>query len=149
MLRAMTRVPGHWLVVLLALAVASCSGTMAPRELTAQDKSEIEQRVRARWQTLSTRDFEKSWDYTTPAFREVFPKQLYINKFSYAVEWELTAVEIINYDVDAAVVSVAVRVMSKPTKLTSQASQAIGAVPLTFRERWIYVAGEWWYSANA
>ena len=44
--------------------------------------------------------------------------------------------------------SVAVRVMSEPVKHTSSASRAVGAIPHTFIERWIYDEGEWWHSAN-
>jgi hypothetical protein len=73
---------------------------------------------------------------------------LYAQKFSYAVEWELTGVEIVNYDGDAAVASVVVRVMSKPTKQTSAASVAIGAIPVDLRERWIFAEDQWWFSAN-
>ena len=97
---------------------------------------------------MSDRDFEKAWDYTTPAFRAIFPKQLYVKKFSYAVEWELTAVEVVNYDASAAVASVVARVMSTPTKQTSSASVAIGTIPNNLRERWIFADGEWWFSAN-
>jgi len=43
---------------------------------------------------------------------------------------------------------VTARVMSKPLKLTSTASQALGAVPIAVHEKWIYIDGEWWFSAN-
>jgi hypothetical protein len=43
---------------------------------------------------------------------------------------------------------VVVRVMSKPTKQTSAAAKAIGAMPRELRERWILVDREWWFSAN-
>ena len=54
----------------------------------------------------------------------------------------------VSYDAPAAVSSVAVRVMSKPVKLTSTASQAIGAVPVTVHEKWMFIDGEWWFSAD-
>jgi hypothetical protein len=38
--------------------------------------------------------------------------------------------------------------MSKPTKQTSSASVAIGAIPTNLRERWIFAEGQWWFSAN-
>jgi hypothetical protein len=64
------------------------------------------------------------------------------------VDWELTGVEVLNYDAVAAVASVAVRVMSEPTKRTSTASFELGAVPVTFHEKWLFIDGEWWHSAN-
>ena len=104
--------------------------------------------MRERWQTKIDRDFGKTWEYSTPNFREVFSKSLYVHKFSYMVEWRLTGVEVGNYDADAAVASVAARVMTKPTKQTSTASGAIGAVPVTIREKWMLIDGEWWHSTN-
>lgn len=74
--------------------------------------------------------------------------QLYVKGFSYGLDWELTEVEILNYDGGAAVASVAVRVMSKPAKQTSQAAFRGGAVPMTIIEQWLYVDGQWWYSAT-
>jgi hypothetical protein len=38
--------------------------------------------------------------------------------------------------------------MSSPIKQTSAASVAIGAVPVTINERWMFIDGEWWHSAN-
>jgi hypothetical protein len=43
---------------------------------------------------------------------------------------------------------VVARVMSEPTKRTSTASELIGATPRNIRERWIFMDGEWWFSAN-
>ena len=60
----------------------------------------------------------------------------------------MTGIEVVNYDAPAAVASVAVGVMSEPTKFTSTASQAVGAVPVIVHERWINIDGEWWFSAN-
>ncbi|MHA7816238.1 MAG: hypothetical protein ACX93N_07165 [Pseudohaliea sp.] len=105
-------------------------------------------RAEARWHALEQRDFDTAWTFTSPAYREVFPKPLYRQKFSYMVEWQLTGVEFVTYDAGAAVASVAARVMSEPVKHTSAASAAIGAVPTRFVEQWVYVDGEWWFSAT-
>ncbi len=109
---------------------------------------DLEQRVRARWQALEVRDFDRVWSFASPNYRKNFPVKLYSYNFSYAVEWELTSIEVVHYDAGAAVASVSVRVMSKPTKQTSVASQAIGALPVTFHEQWIKVDGEWWHSVT-
>jgi hypothetical protein len=61
----------------------------------------------------------------------------------------LTAIEVTNYDAPAAVASVAARVMSKPLKQTSTASMALGAIPVTVNEKWVFVDGQWWFSADA
>ena len=137
--------PGLCLALLLSVVLTGCG---APQELSPKEISQLEQRVRERWEARSAHDFGKEWEYSTPNYRRSFPKSLYIHKFSYALNWELTGLEVLNYDAGAAVASVAVRVMSEPTKLTSTASRAVGAVPLTIHEKWIRMDGEWWYSAN-
>ena len=133
---------------LLGLLLVLLAGCINTGQLTETQRSELDQRVRERWQALEQKDFKKAWEYSSPNYRAIFSKQLYAKKFSYAVEWELTGVEIVNYDSVAAVASVVVRVMSKPTKQTSSASLAIGAIPTTRSERWIFSEGQWWFSAN-
>ena len=138
-------VAGTLLVLLFAVLPGGCADS---DQLSEQERAALEQRVRERWQTLVDRDFEKTWEYSTPAFRRIFSKSLYLGNFSYATEWELTGIEVLNYDARAAVASVAVRVTSKPIKQTSAASMALGAIPYTFREKWLNIDGQWWYSAN-
>lgn len=144
---------GFWRVAalapLLALVFTGCGlSPRAPEKLTPELSAQLEQRVRDRWQTLADREFDKTWEFSTPSFKEVFPKQLFVRGFSYGVEWELTGIEILNYDGRAAVASVAARVMSKPVKPTSEASKALGAVPTIVNERWLFIDGQWWYSSR-
>ena len=133
------------IIVTIFAVLAGCSGVQT---LSEKQRTALEQRVTERWQALEAREFERAWEYTSPAYRAVFPKQLYRKKFSYAVTWELTGVKVVNYDSSAAVASVVVRVMSEPTKRTSKASELIGATPASVRERWIFTDGQWWFSAN-
>ena len=135
--------------VILAIALAGLLGACASvPPLTETMKAQLLERAEARWHALEQRDFDTAWTFTSPAYREVFSKALYRQKFSYMVEWQLTGVEFVTYDARAAVASVAARVMSEPVKHTSAASAAIGAVPTRFVEQWVYVDGEWWYSAT-
>ena len=134
--------------VVFAVVLAVLTGCSGVQTLSEKQRSALEQRVTERWQALEAREFERAWEYTSPAYRAVFPKQLYRKKFSYAVTWELTGVKVVNYDSSAAVASVVVRVMSEPTKRTSTASELIGATPASVRERWIFTGGQWWFSAN-
>lgn len=141
-------VHGAFAVLFMAMLLSPTSWAGAVEGLSSDQVAELDHRVRERWQTLTDRDYEQAWGYSTPVYRSVFPKDLYVLQFSYAVERELTGVEVLNYDAAAAVASVAVRVMSKPVKLTSAASQALGAVPVTVNEKWILVDEKWWHSAS-
>ena len=133
--------------VLLSL-VTILGGCAASKTLTPDDVEHLESRAKARWELLEQRDWSAAYDFMSPAYRDVFTRDMYERRFSYMVQWELTSVEVVNYDAAAAVASVAVRVMSRPVKQTSAASKAIGAVPSRFVEQWILQDGEWWYSAN-
>ena len=72
---------------------------------------------------------------------------MFLNKFGRGVRWELTGIDIIHYDADAAVASVAIGVMSESTKQTAQAS-GVGPVPDTIKEHWFLIDGEWWNNAK-
>jgi hypothetical protein len=144
-LRCKSRLGAVSLIVVILGMLIACS--QEPEWNEAQ-RTALEQRVRLRWQALEVRDFDKAWEFSSPKYRASFPKHLYARNFSYAVAWELTGVEILNYDSDAAVASVVARVMSKPTKQTSSASVKIGMIPTYLRERWIFAEGQWWFSTN-
>ena len=140
------RLPAIALLLALSGLLSSCA---RQDSLSEEQVGALEDRVFERWESLISRDFKQAWSFGTPAFKEAFPQKLYPLKFSYSLDWELTSIEVVNYDARAGVASVVVRVMSKPTKQTSAASKALGAVPVNFREQWILIDGEWWYSANA
>lgn len=135
--------PGALATVLAIVVLAGCAS--APR-MTDDEQARLLERVESRWRALEQRDFDAAYEFTSPAYREVFSKSLYEKKFSYMVEWELTGVEFLTYDADAAVASVAARVMSNPVKHTSAASAALGAIPRKQVEKWIFVDGQWWFS---
>lgn len=136
------------LLSLVLLPGCAALGTEnAPDKPTAEQVAQLEKRAEERWQAMIAKDFARVYDYSTPVFRSSFPKNLYVLKFSSLAEWELTGLEYVEYDARAAVASVAVRVMSKPSKQTQTASE-YGAVPLTITEKWFLIDGQWWYSAN-
>lgn len=134
------------LAISLVLTLNGCS---RPQELTPALELQLQERVTERWRLIIGKDYEGAWELTTPNYRRIFPKHLYSKNFSEMIDRELTEVEVLTYDADAAVASVAVRVMSKPTKFSSAASKAIGALPATIFEQWILIDGVWWYSAKA
>jgi hypothetical protein len=135
-----------WKALAVTLCLAVLAGCASAPKMTDAEQARLLERVEARWRALEQRDFGTAYEFTSPAYREVFSKTLYEKKFSYMVEWELTGVEFLTYDAEAAVASVAARVMSKPVKHTSAASAALGAVPTKQVEKWVFVDGQWWFS---
>jgi hypothetical protein len=136
-------------IALLSLALLSgCSRGPTEETLSLEEEAALIERVSQRWHAMEAKDFEAVYEYMTPNYRSIFPKHMFLNNLGYDVNWELTEVEVVNYDARVAVASVVVRVMSEPTKLTSEASIAIGALPAVVREKWILIDGEWWNSAK-
>ncbi|MEZ5555145.1 hypothetical protein [Haliea sp.] len=148
MLDAMYRISAA-LLMACVLTLASGCGTAPgkPQTLSPAEVAALEDRVRGRWQAIIDRDFEAAYEFASPNYRAVFSKSMFIRNFSYSLDWQLTAVEVLAYDAEAAVASVAVRVMSKPIKQTSVSAQ-FGFMPSTVRERWVSINGEWWHSAS-
>jgi hypothetical protein len=138
----------NYLQVLILVVLATIGGCASSPQLTENDKREILARAEARWNALEVRDWAAAYSFTTPAYRSVFTEAMYKARFSYMVEWELTSVELLNYDARAAVASVAVGVMSRPVKPTSAASQALGATPVRIVEQWVERDGLWWYGGR-
>ena len=136
------------LLLVIALLAACVDKPENSQALTPEQMKALEIRVEERWHARIAHDWGAAWEYSSPAYREVFPKHLYVKKFSYTANWELTGVEVTNYDPSAAVASVVVGVMSRPTKLTSEAARAIGPMPRQLDERWILIDSEWWFGGN-
>ncbi len=141
----------RWLLAIALLSLALLSGcSRGPTEdtLSLEDEAALIERVSQRWYAMESKDFDAVYEYMTPNYRSIFSKRMFLNNFGYDVNWELTEVEVVNYDARVAVASVVVRVMSEPAKPTSEASKMIGALPAVVREKWILIDGEWWNSAK-
>ena len=130
---------------LVSLVMVACS---APAQLSDTEKSVLIQRVSERWRCLERNDYACAYEYLSPAFRTVFSREMYVNRYFSQQDRVLTGVKLVAYDRDAAVASVRVGVMSRPLKDTSSASRAIAVTPLTLNEAWLWEGGKWWYHEN-
>jgi len=115
--------------------------------LTDEQKAALVSRVEEKWRAMERRDFAAVYEYTTPNYRKVFSKPMFLNRFAFDLRWQLTGVEILNYDAEAAVASVAVRVMSEPANETALAP-GVGKISNTVKEQWFLIDGEWWNNAK-
>ena len=130
-------------VLSLSLVVmAACS---VPEKLSESKKTVLIQRVSDRWQCLERNDYACAYEFTSPAYRRVFSREMYVNRYFSQTERVLTGVKLVAYDRDAAVASVRVGVMSGPLKNTPSASRGIAVTPLSLDEAWLRSGGKWWY----
>jgi len=116
-------------------------------ELADEQQAALVKRVEEKWRAMERWDFASVYEYTTPNYRKVFSKPMFLNRFAYDIRWELTGVEILHYDAEAAVASVAVQVMSEPAKQTTSGPGG-GKLFTTVKEKWFLIDGEWWNNAK-
>ncbi len=135
----------HLSILFFCILMTACAGFGG---LSEESERLLKQRVAERSEYLFRGDYERAWEYFSPNYRSVFPKHLFAKQFSTDLERRLTGVDVLEYDAAAAVASVAVRVMSRPTKQTSSASVAVGALPATINEKWVFIDGQWWFSVK-
>ena len=127
---------------LILVVMAACS---VPEKLSESKKAVLIQRVSDRWQCLERNDYACAYEFTSPAYRRVFSREMYVNRYFSQTERILTGVNLVAYDRDAAVASVRVGVMSGPLKNTPSASRGIAVTPLSLDEAWLQSDGKWWY----
>ena len=126
-------------------SVLLSQGCALQSEITDESKQYLVQRVEERWDLLAKRDYFNAWLFSTPEFRRLFSQDTYYIKFHGMVEYELTGVQLLAYDVDAAVASVAVRVMISPRPGASAASLAFGKTSTSIDEKWKRVDDSWYF----
>jgi len=115
--------------------------------LSEKQQAALVNRVEEKWRAMERRDFAAVYEYTTPNYRKVFSKHMFLNKFGHGIQWQLTGVDVLNYDAEAAVASVGVRVMSGPTTQTLSVHGS-GVIADTVKEQWLLIDGEWWNNAK-
>ena len=124
------------------LILLGCAG---PSVLTQELQDNLVERIERRWEFYAVRDYSGAWDFSTPEYKRIFPRESYYKNFHGLLDLELTGVRLLAYDASAAVASVAVRVMISPRPGAPAASLALGKTPTTIDERWKLVGGNWYY----
>lgn len=123
---------------------ALLSGCAADRELTREQGESLLERVNAHWEFLSAFQYEDAWEYTTPAYRAAFPRELYPLKFGMYLDSRLTGARIVAYSPAEQMATVEVAVETRRRK--DLGPSAYGDVPVTTKssEFWKLVGGSWY-----
>ena len=133
---------------LCLLPLVGCAGMLPQAEKsidpeqgwTEQVQSQLAARVLARWDALIAGNFDKAYEFETPAYRSVFSIQQYRGRFGSAVGWKSARILSTKYDENH---TVAVSVAVDYEALVSGAGnvRSVREMP----EKWLYSDGEWWY----
>jgi len=111
------------------------------------DKKELEQLVKARWDTIIKYDFGETYKYETPNYRAVFTKDLFVSRYSYNVAWNLTKIRKIKYDSATKVATVTNLVETKPRN-SKGLDATVKTASVEIREKWLHIKGRWWHSSS-
>ena len=133
----------------MPLARLAIAALLIPLLVACGDRSPelqpLDERVLARWNHMIGRDFQAAWEFHTPGFRQTSPQQAFANEMAQrpvrwtSVEWRGAEC---GEDVCEVTVRVGFRAVGAPSGLSSV------EVTRDIRETWLWIDGQWWYSAS-
>lgn len=120
-------------LVALATLGAIVSGCAS---LTATPEERVTQRAQARWTALVAGQFDKAYQYLSPAYKAAVPADRYRARFGGAASWQNAQVLAASCGPDKCDVKIRVRV-----KLATGGNLAIDT---EVQETWLLDDGQWW-----
>ncbi len=127
------------LIALLAMMLTACSPPPTDEEVVAE-------RSQARWDALVTNDFEGSYAYQSPAYRqETTPTEHIVGLSRRRITW--TSAEVTDVACDEGRCEVTINVGYRADGAPGALSGMENARPV--REIWVRLDDQWWYSDSA
>jgi len=124
-----------------------CGFQLAAKEIEKAELDSLINRVESRWKTIAAHSFGDTYEYETPTYKKVFPKSLYVNMFSYSVNWHLTGVTGVSFDSKSGVATVIVDVETKSVHPVGMPADET-VIPVKFNEKWLHINDQWWHSST-
>ena len=126
-------------LTLAAATLVGCASAPTAPVTPATPEQAVSERAQQRWDRLLVRDFEKAYDYLTPAYRDLKTPTQYASSFSNGAAWKSAKVDTVSCEsaerctatVKLEVVVLA-RGFSKPLEST-------------LYETWLLDEGQWWF----
>lgn len=123
--------PGFLLLV--ALSVASWAGA-------AEGTDELRARVEARWAALVAGDFDRAYEFETPAYRKIYTAQQFRARFGRDLRWkQARVVEIELRRPEVATVAVEIEYSIFASGRGMMEDKTVDT------ETWLRVDGQWWH----
>lgn len=130
-------------ILLSAMVLAGCQ-----QEAEQRPASEVvQERAQARWDALVDEEFATAWDYYTPGFRQMAPRdQFAADMDARPVQWNAASVISVECQEEDSKCEVLTEVTYQP----SGGPKELQSVEVTrdLREEWLFMDGQWWYSAQ-
>lgn len=109
------------------------------------DESKLKSRVESRWALMIDRDFEKTYQYFTPAYRKLYDFDGYLDELqtSGSVEW--VSARYLTSVVSNEGADVEVEIDYKLALPDASMNDAVGQISTQMNENWVWSSGQWWY----
>lgn len=105
----------------------------------ADEKERLAARVLARWNAIIKRDYDKVYQFATPTYRKIYPKEHFFGNYAAQLKYEkvkVREIEFQNPEKTSAKVVVDVT-------FTTQDGQFHLTSPVV--EKWVKEEGKWWH----
>jgi len=117
----------------LALSITSMAGAAA-------NMDDLRERVEARWTALIAGDFDRVYEFETPAYRKIYPAQQFRANFGQGLRWK--RIKVVQIDLNQPeVAKVAVEVEYG----FYVAGRGMMDDKVVSTETWLRLDGQWWH----
>ncbi|WP_376692648.1 hypothetical protein [Wenzhouxiangella sp. EGI_FJ10409] len=130
-------------ILLSAMVLAGCQQEAEQRPAPEV----VKERAQARWDALVDEEFATAWDYYTPGFRQMAPRDDFeADMGARPVQWNAASVISVECQEEDSKCEVLTEVTYQP----SGGPKELQSVEVTrdLREEWLFMDGQWWYSAQ-
>ena len=130
---------GLWAFLgILALVLTACA------ELKVQDPEQaVKQRVTERWEAVIANDWDRVYEFATPAYREAYSKTHFFNQYGGQVDREGIEITKLTFE-DAEQTSAKVGLVLTFSTLGMTPGELYRGTQF-IEETWVKVDGQWWY----
>jgi hypothetical protein len=106
----------------------------------AEGTDELRTRVEARWAALIAGDFDRAYEFQTPAYRKIYTAQQFRARFGEALRWkQARVVEIELKRPEVATVAVEIEYSIFVSERGMMEDKVVDT------ETWLRVDGQWWH----
>ena len=98
-----------------------------------------------RWEALINKDFEQTYGYYSPSYRKLYPLRHYLSSTGSSVRWLSVNIKDSQYADTRAEVRVE---LNYQLDFPMGAGEDFGTMTDEYKEIWLWVDGQWWYTSD-
>lgn len=126
-------------IMLCAVGLSSCS----KQPLTeAEEKEALKSRVQAVWDAMIAVDFDRVYEFTTPAYRKAFTKAHFFARYGNQIDRDSITVKEIAFQNPERTTAKVTLIMNFSTRGFSKSEIIRNSTSVN--ETWVKEQGEWW-----